>query len=125
MRHSVITASKPSTPVPRLLRADTHRLVIGWEPVRDGGAPLLHYTLRWRAGWGQNGESGATGEIRTASGERAMGVDETRCEVGMLECGARYTITMLAHNAAGASLHSAPLHVRTSGDSQSLFFYTL
>ncbi|XP_047520149.1 Down syndrome cell adhesion molecule-like protein Dscam2 isoform X3 [Pieris napi] len=111
IRHGVIAAAGPSTPVPRLLRADTHRLVVGWEAVRDGGAPLLHYSVQWRSGWGQK-EMGQ----QIVGGEQAVGVDETRCEVGVLECGARYTITMRAHNAAGASPYSAPLQVRTSGD---------
>lgn len=43
---------------------------------------------------------------------------DTALTLPRLACGARYCVTLQAHNAVGASPHSPPLTARTRGDSE-------
>ena len=71
----------------------------------------------WSRGDAEDGVDGAEG----AAGARARRVPaaDTSLWLARLACGARYRVTLQAHNAVGASRHSAPLVARTRGDSES------
>lgn len=59
-------------------------------------------------------------EARGAGTARARLVPaaDTSLWLARLACGAAYRLTLQAHNAVGASPHSAPLLARTRGDSE-------
>ncbi|XP_049692118.2 uncharacterized protein LOC110383338 isoform X1 [Helicoverpa armigera] len=60
------------------------------------------YTVWWSGG--------------AASGSRRLPAADTALRLARLACGARYRVTLQAHNVVGASPHSAPLLARTRGD---------
>lgn len=63
--------------------------------------------------WWTRGES--AGEARA----RRVPAADTSLWLARLACGAAYRVTLQAHNALGASTHSAPLVARTRGESES------
>ncbi|KAJ0182190.1 hypothetical protein K1T71_001559 [Dendrolimus kikuchii] len=101
----------PGAPVLRLNRAEVHALHLSWGPPPDGGASLLGYTIWWSREGVEGGE-GVGGEVRS----RRVPAGDSVQALGGLACGARYRVTMSAHNAVGESPHSAPLLARTRGD---------
>lgn len=74
--------------------------------------------------WWSRGEDS---ERPAGAGARARVVPaaDTSLRLSRLSCGARYRVTLQAHNAVGVSPHSAPLVARTRGDSESSRIYIL
>ncbi|KAH9636078.1 hypothetical protein HF086_015255 [Spodoptera exigua] len=99
----------PAPPAPRLRTTAAHALQLSWDKPNDGGAHILGYTVWWSRGEG-------AGRARA----RLVPAADTSLRLARLACGALYRVTLQAHNALGASPHSAPLLARTRGQSEPL-----
>ncbi|CAH1640017.1 unnamed protein product [Spodoptera littoralis] len=95
----------PAPPAPRLLSTAAHALQLSWDKPNDGGAHILGYTVWW-----------TRGESAGAARARRVPAADTSLRLARLACGAPYRVTLQAHNALGASPHSAPLVARTRGE---------
>ncbi|KAJ8735954.1 hypothetical protein PYW08_006610 [Mythimna loreyi] len=101
----------PAAPALRLRSATVHALHLSWDKPHDGGAHILGYTVWWSPGTSVEVPGGAT-QARA----RLVPAADTSLRLVRLACGALYRVTLQAHNAVGASPHSAPLLARTRGD---------